>query len=283
MKEATERLIVEAVGVRDPLSNKGTYGRVFLLGGSVDYPGSLLLAATGSLAVGAGYVTLGVSPEVYSAVAAKIPEVTYRVFEGDIEKDLSVALQASTIVFGNGLTNFERGAELLGYLLENYSGFLVVDAGGLDAIKLLGLDHLKKARPRVVLTPHLGEFGRLFDLDVKGRRARDFTPVVSDLARSCRSVIDLKDAVSVVSDGKVTYIVDRGNAGLAKAGSGDLLAGMIGGILAYTESPPVEAVAAAHTLMGLAAERLAETKSLHSFKATEVAATVGSVLKSLGV
>ena len=266
---------------RKKYANKGTYKRVLLIGGSLSYVGSILLCAEGALRSGAGYVTLGVTKEIYPYVAGKKEEVTYQLID-DLDV-LSIKDNYASIVFGNGINNDEKMQKILLDLLSLYEGRLVIDATGLDALKTIGLDKLENSKAQVILTPHMGEFKRLFDVEIEGKRAKDLVSDLNALASKYKIVIVLKDSQSCISDGNKVYKVKSGNAGLAKAGSGDVLAGLIGGICAYSESSLFDIACAGHEILSGASDLLAEKISLHSFIASEVAKKIGIFLKEQGL
>ena len=152
--------------IRKEDSNKGTYGKTIIIGGSINYPGSIVIASSAALKCGVGYVCLGVTKSVYNRVACVNPEVIYEVFEDDNfydEKVLTKCLKYSSILFGNGIVDSKK-EEALDFLLSNYKGKLIIDAGGLDALKNIGLNKLKESSAKIVLTPHLKEFERLLNI-----------------------------------------------------------------------------------------------------------------------
>lgn len=266
---------------RQKNANKGTYKKVLLIGGSLPYAGSILLCAEGALRSGVGYVTLGVFHELYPFVVGKIPEVTYLLLD-DFDVS-SIKDSYPSIVFGNGMSNDQNSQKILTDLLEYFEGRLVIDATGLDILKSIGLERLENTKAQVILTPHMKEFSRLFDINIENKTARSLSNELNSLASKYKAIIVLKDSQSCISDGKRIYKVKGGNAGLAHAGSGDVLAGLLGGICAYCTSSLYDIACAAHEILCSASEVLEERISLHSFKATEVAEKIGVVLKNKGL
>ena len=262
-------------------ANKSTYHRTLLLGGSLCYPGAILLCAEGALRSGVGYVTLGVDEKIYPYVVGKIKEVTYRfVFEEARDNDFN---EYASIVFGNGMEKSEKNRNLLKEILNKYHGILLIDASGLDLLKEIGLERLLDTKAKIILTPHMGEFHRLFGIGIENKKATDLEKEVMELADDYHMVLVLKDAQSVIGDGKNFAVVTNGNSGLAKAGSGDVLAGFLGGLYAHVEASPFDIACFGHEIFSAAAEELAKKISLHSFKASEVAEEIGVVLKKRGL
>ncbi len=261
---------------RDSSANKGTYKKTLIIGGSLSYIGSILLASEGALRSGVGYVTLGVRKEIYPYVAGKIEEVTYKILENGYE---DIYDTYSSIVFGNGIEKDEFSKKLLSDILSNYEKRLIIDASGLDLLKEIGLDVLKNSKAQIIVTPHMGEFTRLFEIDMKNKTPKEKENELIKLANEYKVVIVLKDAESLISEGKHIYKIKCGNAGLAKAGSGDVLAGLLGGLCAFSTASTYEISCVGHEIFSCAADRLKEKLSLHSFKASEVAYEIGIYLK----
>lgn len=267
--------------IRKSDSNKGTYGKALIIGGSINYPGSIVIASSAALKCGAGYVCLGVNKSVYERVACINPEVIYEIFADDNfydEKLLTKCLNYSSILFGNGIVNSKK-EEALDYLISNYKGNLIIDAGGLDALKNIGLDKLKSSNAKIVLTPHLREFQRLFNVDITNKSAFDLKEKCKALAKDYNVVIDLKDCKSVITDGVNSYFIDNGNAGLAKAGSGDMLAGMIVSFAAYMNCSLLDIVSISHFIMNEACKSTSKSISLHSVTASDVIDKIGFTIK----
>ena len=268
----------EILETRKSESNKSTYGRLLIMGGSLSYPGSILIAASAALRTGVGYVALGVNEETYDVVSCKIPEVIYEIFKTFKDKEkLESILKYDTICFGNGFTD-KNSPFALDYLLSNYEGNLVIDATGLDTLKYVGLDKLKTTKAKVILTPHVGEFKRLFDVDIR----EDFESrklLVEGLCKDYNCTIDLKDHISVVSNGKDTYVVSNGSSGLAKAGSGDMLCGLVGGFITHIKKDPALVTYFAHSMMNEACNEVSKKMSLHSITASDVISKIGKVLR----
>ena len=271
-------IVSDILKVRKEDANKSTYGRLAIVGGSLSYPGSILISAKAALRTGVGYVALGIDQEIYNVVACKIPEVIYEVFKSFKDREsLDSLLKYNSIVFGNGFVN-KYASFALDYLLRNYEGNLVIDASGLDALKEVGLNNLTRSKANIILTPHVGEFKRLFEVDVPSDLAkRQF--LVEKIAKEYKCTIDLKDAKSIVTNGSETFILENGNAGLAKAGSGDMLAGLVGGFITHIKASSVEVTYFAHYMMNEASRLLAKDMSLHSFTASDVIDKIPQVLK----
>ncbi len=267
---------------RKHFSHKGTYGYIALIGGSFRYSGAIRLAAMASAAMraGAGVVRLcaprslceRMMPDILEAtlfpLAERNGEMVFR------EAEFREALRGiRTAAFGMGAGMTEETEKAVSYLLEAYGGTLILDADGLNALAALGPDRLKSAAGNVILTPHVGEFSRL-----SGRTAEEIlrAPVqlAEDFAGKFGAVVLLKGPGTVVTDGKETWIADRGTPGMATAGSGDVLSGILAAVSAAHPQQPAQAAAGAAWINGRAGEIAAERKG-------EVSMTAGNTIEMI--
>ena len=244
--------------------HKGTFGKTLILGGSVGYTGAPALAARGALRAGGGLVTVVTDPAVYSIVACKCDEAMVRPIPERSAELLALAEKCDAVLVGPGLGRDRRRHELSLMLLEELSCPVVVDADGLTA--LAGhMEVLEKRRGRsTILTPHDGEFARLGgDLSGEDRlgKAREFA-----VRWGCILVLKGHRTITALPDGRC-LVNTTGNAGMAKGGSGDVLAGMLVSLLGQGMEPGKAAAAAVylHGLAGdLAAAELGERGMLPS-------------------
>lgn len=244
-------------------SNKGDYGYAALIGGSVQYSGAAKLAnmALASLRSGAGVARLAVPENIIDAVLPYVLEST--LFPLDAEKGkycfrhsttehLMSRTTAAAIGMGMGRSNELKN--LLEYLLLEYSGNLIVDADGLNVLSTVDHKRFKNASCNLILTPHPKEFERLCGEKFEEFRG-DLVMSAKKYAESTGAIVVLKGATTVITNGKTTYLVDRGCAGMATAGSGDVLSGILAGICAYVSDEDLLLAAAAGVyLAGLAGE-----------------------------
>lgn len=224
---------------RPPQMHKGEAGRVFLLAGSVGMSGAAALCAMGALRVGAGLVTLGIPKSLHDPMVEKLTEAMLKVLPET--KEGSLGLQGfpeivSTIErmdaagIGPGLSQHSQTKELVRQLLPKIHKSLVLDADGLNAVAE-EIDVLKRLALPIILTPHPGEMGRLSRLSAEDVQ-RDRERTAKEFAKKYKVVVVLKGHRTVVAsfDGSV-YVNETGNPGMASGGSGDVLTGMIAGLL----------------------------------------------------
>ena len=152
------------------------------------------------------------------------------------------------LAVGMGWGNGRDNEKILSYILENYQGTLVIDADGLNALSRMGGLPGKFSCKKVILTPHPLEFSRISGLSVS-EILEDPTKAAALFAakHDGRAILLLKGASTVVTDGDEVYISDTGSAAMATAGSGDVLSGVLAGIMGYNEPTPKAVACGAYT------------------------------------
>jgi NAD(P)H-hydrate epimerase len=210
-------------------AHKGHHGRVLLIGGGAGFGGAIRLAADGALRVGAGLVYVGTHPDNINNVVAGRPEIMANgTMDGSELAPLIETADALVIGPGLGLDAWSRS------VFDAVMGAdkpLVVDADALTLLAELGTSH-----KRLVLTPHPGEAARLLATDTADIQRRRVA-AVRELASRFGAAVVLKGACSLVvgtNPEGIPAVCDRGNPGMATGGSGDVLAGVVGGLLAQT-------------------------------------------------
>ena len=252
---------------RRQLSHKGNYGYVGLLGGCAEYAGAAKLAnlSCAALRAGCGVATLMVPQSLEASVSPYLLESTLALLpdrDGHMRYDperldmLTGRLRALAVGMGWGRS--PENQAILAHLLEHYAGSLVIDADGLNALAGLGPDALRPAAGRVLLTPHCKEFERISGYPMEQIQS-DPVGTAGEYAARNGVCLLLKGPCTVVTDGRATYLVNRGCAGMATAGSGDVLSGILAGLLGFSPMSPLTAACGAY-INGLAGE-LAEQES----------------------
>jgi NAD(P)H-hydrate epimerase len=248
---------------RAPDAHKGVYGHLLVIAGAPGMTGAAYMAATAAMRSGAGLVTIGLPRSLNRAMEAKTVEVmtlplpeTAAGTLGEVSMDgIKAALNGKAAVLaGPGLGRGRDVAALVLGLVDTLATPAVIDADGLWALSGR-LAMLKHSGHGLVLTPHPGEMARLLGTDARGVQA-DRVGAALKLAGESGAVVVLKGASTVVAsvDGRV-YLNPTGNPGLSTAGTGDVLSGMIGGLLAQGY-PPFDASVAAVYVHGAAADEL---------------------------
>ena len=246
--EITAEFVWSHIPKRPRESNKGSFGAVLAVAGSACYRGAASLTVEGALRTGAGIVTLASVEPVLAAVSARLPECCLCPCEPGAEGGISpqsipriLRQKATVLLIGPGLgylaQSTARAAEtrtLVKKLITGFSGSAVLDADGLNAAASLmnAGEELPRPAKELILTPHPGEMSRLTGLSVEAVQA-DREGVARRYAAQWNAVVVLKGARTVVAapDGRVC-VNPTGNPGLARGGSGDVLAGMTSALLA---------------------------------------------------
>ncbi|MFM8336495.1 MAG: NAD(P)H-hydrate dehydratase [Opitutaceae bacterium] len=255
--------------LRPPVSDKRTFGHVFIIGGSAAFPGSVLLATLAALKSGAGLVTAFVPEPLVPAFAAQAPEAMWvgwpltpgggLALEGEhlLREKLP---RATALVMGPGLGREAETTTLARSIAVSSPVPLVLDADALTP------EVVKAVRQPCVLTPHAGELARIGGSD----------------AVPAQAVLVAKGPATRIVHGGIAYESFSGGPVLARGGSGDLLAGLIGGLLAQTPSDPLSAACRGVLWQGLAADRLARARGQTAVRISELLDHLSASVAALG-
>lgn len=273
MKETDRLLFNKAVFNRPDDSNKGTLGSLLCICGSYGMAGAAIMAGKAALRCGIGLLKIAVPKSIYPVCATNILESVYYPLEetsnGVISSKntdflLEMCEKSSAVLIGCGLSVCDDTKNLVQSVITNCEKPLVIDADALNCI-CNKPEILKNLKAPAIITPHPGEMARLLHSTPKTVNSnRENTAI--DFAKKFGVVTVLKGAGTIIAspDGKV-YINHTGNSGMATGGSGDVLSGIIGSLLAQGASP-INAAAAGVFLHGtigdLAAEKLGKISML---------------------
>ncbi|MCM1154651.1 MAG: NAD(P)H-hydrate dehydratase [Roseburia sp.] len=278
---------------RRPEGNKGTFGKVLVIAGNDTICGAALMAGESALRIGAGMVKMITSIKNRAAIQQRLPEAMVMVYdtallqkEGADEVFDEIFLEAfrqahewaDCILIGPGIGTGKEAAWMLRYCMEKSTLPMVIDADALNLLAADGADF--KARGReIILTPHLAEFARLFGCSVK-EAAAHISDYPQQLADKTGCIVVCKDARTVVAvPGKdMFYLNMSGNPGMATAGSGDVLAGMLTGLIAQGMEAEEAAVSGVY-LHGLAGDKAAAHLGQYAMTATDIITGLPEVLK----
>ncbi|MBN2307428.1 MAG: NAD(P)H-hydrate dehydratase [Candidatus Hydrogenedentes bacterium] len=240
MTETTLDMVRSLLPARPPESHKGTFGHVLILAGSRGFTGAARLAATAAGRSGAGLVTVGVPESLGDVVGAALleamslplPETEAESFSAAaVAPALASAAARQAVVLGPGISQHPETRQFVLDFVRQCPTPLLIDADGLNALSAAP-EVLNEAAARVVVTPHPGEMARLCGQSVgEVQRARERT--AAQFAERHGYVVVLKGQRSVIAaeDG-ICRVNPTGNAGLATGGTGDVLSGLIGGLMA---------------------------------------------------
>lgn len=280
LRELTHSEVLSILPDRKPDAHKGDFGKILLLCGSRGYTGAAALAAIGALRSGAGLVYLGVPESIYAIEAVKLTEpVVFPLPDEDgmlsqnaVSRILQILPRMDAVLIGCGMGQSDGTLAVLKAVMRHFSGPLVVDA---DGINLLAAhkDLLRGRTNPTILTPHEGEYRR-----IAGDYRQDRTESTLQLASQIGCILLRKGPKTIVTDGKVAYINPTGNPGMAVGGSGDVLAGMIAGLLGQGLEP-LEASACAAYLHGMSGDLCAKEIGQYGMLPTDMLNVLPRLMK----
>lgn len=265
MHKNTDRLYVsDRLPERSENSHKGDFGRILNIAGSVNYPGAAYLSSISALKTGAGYLTLAAPKEIIPITASMAPEITFMPLKSQngavsAENNIENLEKYDVLSIGCGLTNTEETQKFVLNLLKtrNPEQKLILDA---DGINILAASQEIIPLKNAVITPHPKELSRLLKIDAE-EIITNREKYAAEAAEKYECITVLKGHNSIITDGINVFINQTGSSALAKAGSGDVLTGIISGLAAQKLSLLEAAVSGAylHGLSGdIAAKDLAE-------------------------
>jgi NAD(P)H-hydrate epimerase len=276
----TAREVAPLVAPRAPAANKGNFGHVLVIGGSVGKAGAAAMAGMSALRAGAGLSTVATPKSVLPTVAGFHPEVMTEPLEETEAGSISMrALEygrvdglaegKTVLAVGPGISRHADTTEFVRAVVKKYRTPIVLDADGLNAFEGHATDLNGKGRS-LVITPHPGEMARLAGLTVPAVQ-HDRLNVARTFAREHELTVVLKGHRTLIAqpDGTV-WVNMTGNPGMATGGTGDILTGMVAGFIAQHPDQVLEAVLAAVHLHGLAGDVARETMGEHSLVATDL-------------
>ena len=287
------------LGKRDNFSNKGMYGYTALIGGSTRYSGAIRLAylANASMRSGAGVVKVVLPSSLVHDVAPHILESTLFPLSdtaglrgegtGDCCTNAMVSYvpdeidelisNVKTVAFGMGIGTGDGAKHILEHLLDKFTGTLIVDADGLTLLSQMDRNSIRKSACSIVLTPHIKEFSRLTGYSIDEIQ-KDPIGNAMRYAEETGSVVLLKGPSTIITDGERVYITDRGCAGMATAGSGDVLSGIAAAVCAYVDDKCLAAAVAAY-INGAAGELAESRTGAVSMIASDTIAAIPEVIR----
>jgi len=282
----TEKGACNLLPRRSELAHKGSFGTLLVVAGCENFIGAAALSIEAALKSGVGIACLASVRQVVATCAARCPEATFLPFDPDedghiplcaVDKIIERGKTASAMLIGCGLGRSDDTSKLVKKLLTETDMPKVVDADGLNAV--VDCPGLLK---NCIITPHMGEMARLCGCDISDIKA-DAAKFALDFAQKHNCVVVLKDADTVAAspDGRLFLNIGR-NPGLARGGSGDVLAGITASLLAQGMKP-FECAMAAVTLHSLAAKRCAEKCSARGMLPHEISDCLRDIFRENGL
>lgn len=278
--ELNHQMVLDILPDRKETAHKGDFGRILLLCGSRCYTGAPWFAAMGALRCGAGLVYLGVPESIYAIEATKLNEpIVFPLPEEDgtlsvtaIPKIQELLDSMDAVLIGPGLGQSEGTQAVVREVLTGFSGPAVVDADGINVLAQ-HKDVLRERQSPTILTPHPGEFARL-----GGDHSIDRRKAAMDFAKAYGCILVLKGHGTVITDGNRCYVNPTGNPGMAVGGSGDVLSGMIAGLIGQ-KIDPLLASACGAFLHGMAGDICAENMGQYGMLPSDMVEVLPRLLK----
>ncbi|MDG7049724.1 MAG: NAD(P)H-hydrate dehydratase [Nitrososphaerota archaeon] len=279
-QKLTPILVRKFIPGRKQDSRKGQNGKVLVVGGSYVYHGAPVLASLAALRAGTDLVYTAVPKINASATRAispnliVIPMVDAKLTRGSANKllgQVQSGLDSATIGMGLAIADEEGLKNLVKSLLDQDVRL------SLDASALVGAILPVIPGKNVVLTPHAGEFQRLFGV-LPSNKIKERITLVERFAKDCQTTILLKGATDVISNGNQTYINPKNLASMTVGGTGDVLSGLVAGLLSKNRNP-IESAAAASYVNGMAG-KLAQKKYGFHILATDLIDNISSAMKT---
>lgn len=280
IQELDRQSVLSILPERDPFGHKGSFGKVLLLCGSRGFTGAAYLAAMGALRSGAGLVYLGVPESIYAIEAVKLnepvvfplPDVDGKLSAEAIPQILNRLPAMDAILIGCGLGISEGTLAVVKAVLETAVCPVVLDADGINVLSG-HMDILRGRQYPTILTPHDGEFRR-----VGGSVGDDRMASAGAFASEFGCVLLLKGHRTCITDGQTGYVNGTGNPGMAVGGSGDVLAGILTGLLGQGMEP-LKAAACAAWLHGAAGDLCASELGQYAMLPADMLSALPRLLK----
>ena len=277
MKELKSEDIKSIFHKRDENSNKGNFGYLGIIGGCIEYSGAVKLAnlSCSSLRAGCGVVRVIIPEEIENSVMPYLLEQTLFTIKSEkghmifSKEEIDKALEKlKAVAIGMGWGECPDNEKILSYILETKDIPVVIDADGLNTLAKMDKNILNETKCKVILTPHPKEFERISGYNFKEILDNPEELAVKFAKQFNNVILLLKGHTTIVTNGEEGYLVKRGCAGMATAGSGDVLSGILVGLLGYSE-PNVLTIAAGSYLAGLAGELAQKELNDISMKASD--------------
>ena len=275
-----ESFVYSKIPQRAPDTHKGDYGRILLLCGSKGFSGAAALAANGALRTGAGVVYLAVPESIYIIEAVKVTEAVVLPFrdqngmfsEEAWEQIASLLPKMDAVLIGPGIGKSFGSFSVVQYVLQNALCPVVLDADGINVMKA-HKDILRGRKGVTILTPHVGEFER-FAFAIGEDRLLSAAKLADELG----TIVVLKGHRTVTTDGETCYINTTGNPGMATGGSGDILAGIIAGLIGQGFEP-LKAAALGVCIHGAAGDLCASEIGTYGMLPTDMLSALPRLMK----
>ena len=287
----TKELVKSFLPGRIENSHKGIFGSVLNIAGSINYRGAAYLSTISAFKAGAGYVSLASIDKVINCVCTLCPEAVFiplkekcgTIKETEYRKIIEILPKYKVLTFGCGISSIGgEQKEIINFVkklmskIQNTRKSVVIDADGLNIISKLDIEKLPV---NTLITPHPMELSRLLKVDI-GEIQKNRIEYATIAAKKYNVIVVLKGYNTVITNGDEVYINRTGNSALAKAGSGDVLTGVISGFLAQGLRPTEAAVLGVY-LHGLTGEIASESLTQYGVNASDLVQFISEGIKTI--
>ncbi len=281
----TEKEVREALPVIEKQFHKFNRGRLFLVAGSKGMAGAAIMAGRAALRCGVGFLDIAMPEAIYPVVTAALPEAVSSIYDPDDVKSMRKVFtagieKADAVAIGCGLGELKD--RVCPIVFEQCGKPLLIDADGLNHVAGIAFEKELLKSGDIVLTPHSGEMGRLLGMTGREVEADRLQAAETAAARYNAAVLLKGPETLVVKEGYETHRNPTGNAGMARAGSGDTLTGIIGALMAQGEDGFTAAFSGAF-IHGMAGDLAKERFTMRCMLPTDMAEMLPEVFKTLEI
>ena len=282
---------------RDKNCYKNDFGHILVIASSYNMPGAGVLCANAAITSGAGLVTFAFPESAYAAVSGNIkPEIMRLPLEeknGRIKKSAKIKIldfiekrKISSVAIGCGIGQEQKDffSNLIFTIIKKFGIYVTIDADAINSLQGIGknavIKEFKNSKSKIIITPHPKEFERISG--IKYRNDEKFRETITEtFAKNNGIICVLKGHKTVVSDGKKVYINSTGNPGMATAGSGDVLTGIIAAFVCNKDKDLLQKVSTAVYVHGLAGDFAAKEKTQVSMTASDIIDNIYKAVKKI--
>lgn len=282
-----ENFVKSVIPSKAPDSHKGNYGKILIICGCEKMPGACVMASEAAARTGVGIVQTASVERVVNVINQRLPEAMTEILKSDSEGYISVdehekiiklSKRADAVLIGCGIGNTKNTAKLVKTLLKEINCPIILDADGINCIAD-SIDIIKEVGEKLILTPHPAEMGRLCGKTAAEIQS-DRLGTVLDFVNNFKCVLVLKGAGTIIAQKSKIAVNPNGNPGMAKGGSGDVLAGIISS-LAAQKIPLFEAATAGTFLHGMSGDISAKNKSMQCMLAEDIIENLSGAFKNI--
>lgn len=280
--EVTRAMVGKNIKDKEPTLHKASAGKVLLFGGKMGLGGAMVMSALGALRSGCGYLNIVLTEELYKIFAPSLVSCTFTIVpergdggisETSIQYIRSKLMWADSVVIGCGMGASSETKELVKFVLDNFEGDVVIDADGLNSIDI---ELLNNRKSNIIITPHYKEMSKLLHSEIDyviDNRVK----IAKDVAKEYGITVLLKSHQTIIAtkDGDV-FVNTTGNSGMAKAGSGDVLSGIIGSL---ASQKTVNSAVCGCYIHGLAGDICKESMSEYAMQPFDMTNYLSDVFK----